>query len=305
MSASAHEGHEAQDLTSTTTLHRREFAPALTKRFRRLKGLIRATVGYEHDALRLKQSTSGSLTAAQPARSFNFSTQAEAQDAFFEWLERAIDEDVVEVMPRRQIRDGQHYTARYIRSAYDRGLDDAADRLQDAGYDVTAEDLENTFRMPIHQEAIQTLYTRSFDELEGITEEMQREVRRTLSEAFRDGWNPRKAASKLNGRVDNIGLTRARVLSRTEISNAYNTASARRYQRLGVEKVIVLTSGPCARCRLIAAGAPYTPQEAEGLIPGETHPNCVCALAPQPRSSLTAAYSAADRFDAVQPRVVA
>ncbi|WP_248908141.1 hypothetical protein [Halocatena marina] len=280
MSSSTYAGNESQDLTKTTTLHRREFAPALTKRFRRLKGLILATIGYEYDALRLKQSEVGSVTAAEPARSFNFSSRAEAEEEFMRWLQQAIDEDVVERLDQAQIRDGQHYTARYIRSAYDRGLDDAARRLQEAGYNVDTEQLQQTFQMPIHEEAVRDLYTRTFNELEGITDDMQEEIRETLSEAFVDGWNPKKAASEINQNVDNIGLTRARTLSRTELSNSYNTASAKRYQRMGIRQVRVLTKNPCLLCTAVAADGPYSVQEAVGLIP--IHPNCVCTIAPLP-----------------------
>lgn len=281
--------NEAQDLTHTTTLHRREFAPAMTKRFRRLKGLIRATVSYEHDALRLSNGTdsssaaptdTASLFAASPAERFEFTNNGEAVDEFMEWLQGAIAEDVLEVVGRDRVRNGEHYTAGYVRSAYQRGLKDAARRLQAAGYDVEESDLQDVFNLPVHQRTIESVYTRTYSELEGITTNMQQGVRRTLSRGLAEGWNPRKAASRLNEEVDDIGITRARTLSRTEISKAYNTASGKRYERHGVEEVDILTSNPCSVCKALAAGGPYPVSEASTLIPDRTHPNCVCTIAP-------------------------
>jgi len=264
--------NEQQDLTRTTTLHRREFAPALTKRFRHLKGLIRATVGYKHDALQ--------LTAAAPREEFEFRTTAEAVDAFQRWLEHAIDEDVVEVIERRGIRNGEHYTARYIRTAYSKGLDDATQRLEDAGIEVADREVSGLFNMPVHERTLQTIYTRTYDNLDWVGNKTQQAIRRELTDALATGANPRKVAGRLNKEVDDIGITRARTLSRTEISNAYNTASATRYQQAGVRQVDILTSDPCPVCKALAAGGPYPIEEAATLIPGRTHPNCVCTIVP-------------------------
>lgn len=264
---------EQQDLTNTTTLHRREFAPALTKRFRRLKGLIRTTAGYENDAFE--------LSAAEPREEFRFEEDEEAVEAFELWLQAAIAQEVLERVPLRRVERGQHYTASFLRSAYLRGLQGAERRLNDAGVEVSDSNIGAMFNMPIHQRTVQTVYTRAYENLEGITEDMQASIRDELSAALSQGWNPRKAATQLNREVDDIGITRARTLSRTEISNAYNTASARRYSQSGaVEKVDILTSDPCPICKALATNGPYPVSEAAGLIPGRTHPRCVCSIAP-------------------------
>ena len=264
--------NEQQDLTQTTTLHRREFAPALTKRFRRLKGLIRETVSYPNDAVE--------LAAAEPREQFQFTEDEDAVSAFEAWLATAIAEDVLERVPLRRVRRGQHYTGPYVRSAYLRGIQGAERRLREAGLQVGDTAVEATFQMPIHQRTIQTIYTRTYSNLEGITDDVQEAVRDELSTALSQGWNPKKAASQLNDEVDDIGITRARTLSRTEISNAYNTASARRYESSSVSEVRILTSDPCPICEALAAADPYPVSEAASLIPGRTHPRCVCTIAP-------------------------
>lgn len=268
--------NEKQDLTKTTTLHRREFAPAMTKRLRFLKGLVRKTVGYEFDALRL--SGRSSATAARPQRQFTFTSNAEAKDEFLSWLNQAINDEVLEVIERTRIRDGEHYTARYVRSAYQRGIEGANQRLKDAGIEIGDVSLDATLRRPIHLKTLETIYTRTYDNLENITEDMQTGIRRQLTEGLEAGWNPRKMASKLTNEVDDIGITRAETLSRTEVSNAYNTASARRYQQSGVDQVQILVSDPCPICQALKANDPYPADEAAGLLPA--HPNCVCSIAP-------------------------
>lgn len=271
---------EKQDLTRTTTLHRREFLPALMSRFNALRGAIRRTAGYENDALQLCQGIVAAAEDVEDAERFQFTTDAQAQDAFMEWLNRQLDQGILERTSRDRVRRGEHWTARYDNAAYQRGLDDAVTRLRANGVDVAEASLEGAFNHPIHQDTLEGIYTRTYDELDGITSDMADSVRRELSTALELGENPEKAARRLTGAVSDMDRTRARRLSRTEISNAYNTASSRRYEQFGVEEVVVLTSSPCSKCADLAAGNPYPVEEAASLVPGRTHPQCVCAIAP-------------------------
>lgn len=289
MSATDQAGHahtnEAQDLTKTTTLHRRRFAPALRSRFRDLKGLVRTTVGYEHDALRLGRTPrrfgEAPVGQAEPARRFEFTTDAEAREAFIAWLQDAVDEGVLETKEIERVRDGRHYTATYVRSAYTKGLDHAGTRLNQAGIDIDEATIQQTFNLPLHQDTVAEIYQRTYRNLEEITDAMETEIRRELAEGMARGENPRKVARRLNDRVDAVGITRAETLSRTEISNAYNRASAKRYQQYGVQQVDILTSDPCPVCQALAADNPYPIDVAATLIPSRTHPRCVCTIAPR------------------------
>ena len=285
MSAHSHEHqhlHAAEklDLTRTTTLHRDDFVPAIMSRFNALRGAIRTTAGYENDALQLRQGIVAAAEDVEDAEQFHFASDAQAQDAFMEWLNRQLEQGVLERTSRDRVRRGEHWTARYDNAAYQRGLDDAVTRLRANGVDVAEARLEGAFNLPIHQETLEGIYTRTYDELDGITSDVADSVRRELSTALELGENPEKAARRLTGAVSDMDRTRARRLSRTEISNAYNTASAKRYERFNVAEVVVLTSGPCPKCATLAADNPYPIEEASTLIPGRTHPNCVCAIAP-------------------------
>lgn len=285
-SSSAFAGNERQDLTNTTHLHREEFAPALVSRFRALMDLIRTTVA-ANNALHLPTNSVGSITAATPREAFPFETDVSLIQAFMAWLRGALDGEVLEAVVITRIQNGEHYTARYIRSAYLRGLENATERLREKGYAVDQAVVDQAFNMPVHQRTLRLLYTRTYENLEGITDDTAAAIREELTQAFAEGLGPQKTAARLNDRVDKIGITRARTLSRTELSNAANTASANRYQRMGVEQVDILTSDPCEVCETLAENGPYPVSEAASLIPGQTHPNCVCSIAPHIDISLT------------------
>lgn len=275
----------ASEPTATVGL-RNDFRTELTVRFRALKSALRETVGYANDALELRQSgDSGQLFAAagdiEPASGFPFTTTAEAQDEFLGWLDEQIERGILEPIDRQRIRDGEHYTARYVRSASRRGVTHADSELNKHGVEVPEQQLEQAFNRAIPEEDLQRLYTRAFDNLETVTQEMRTNVRRELSTAFSQGHNPRKAARAMNERVDNIGIVNAERLARTEILNAHNTAAESRYSQFGVSEVDVLGSNPCSKiCAPIIANNPYPLDDLPHGGP-PFHPNCVGSTAPR------------------------
>lgn len=277
MSTSAH-----QEPTSTKGL-REDFRTTLTVRFRALKSALRATVGYENDALQLREDSSRELGAAaddiEPAQRFTFENRPEAQDEFMAWLDTQIERGIVEPVERTRIRDGEHYTARYIRSAYSRGVDHADAKLNAEGVQVPDEDLQAVFNRGIHEEQLQDVYTRAFDNLETVTSDMQTAVRRELSTGLQQGWNPQKTARALNDRVDKIGITNAERLARTETLHSHNQAALNRYTEHGVQEVDILGHNPCSICEPFVTGGPYP---IDNLPRGGPpfHPNCLGSVAP-------------------------
>ncbi len=286
-------------ITGTKTLHDRGFAPAMAKRFQALKGAIRTTVGYDLDYLRLSQGNSRArsrhltlnrrrphVTAnapddiGPPNRPFTLRNHSQAADEFVDWLAEQLDAGVLESMDREFVYSGQHYTAQYVHEAYEKGVANAGSEMANAGMDVDPPGVSTALQLPVHRDTLEQIYSRTYDNLDGITTDTARAIRRELTQGLAEGRNPRRIASSLNDLVENVGLTRARTLSRTEISNAHNTASARRYARLGVEEVDIVTANPCNRCASLAASNPYPIDEAASLIPGRTHPNCMCAIVP-------------------------
>lgn len=169
------------------------------------------------------------------------------------------------------------------------------------------------FNLPVHESSLRRLYTRTYENLDDITEPTARAIRQELTRGFVEGVNPKEMASRINDRVDAIGLNRARTLARTEIVNAHSLGTLDRYERLGVRMVTIeaewLSAGDenvCPIC-LSLEGRTWTVQEARtGTITLEdgdvrefvpegrsisnftgqfpvrppAHPSCRCAFSP-------------------------
>lgn len=307
MASAAAPLHNSADPTATRTLREREFRPALTNRFRALKGAIRATAGYEGDFFDLRSTavaeasrsdaTRELLAAADdvdPADESDYEAKRErgAVPAFMAWLREQLDQGVLEVATAESVRDGGHYTGRYIRAAAERGFDDAGRRLVRAGVDVEGLDatldeaLDATFDLPVAQRQLRELYTRTYRDLQGITRDVEDAIREELTQGLVEGVTPREMARRLNNRVDAIGITRAERLARTEVIRSYNEEALTRYANAGVETVTAevefLTAGDadvCPLCRSLG-GQEYSIADAQGVIPGETHPQCRCTWIP-------------------------
>jgi len=144
--------------------------------------------------------------------------------------------------------------------------------------------LETVFRKPVHRDKLQLLYTRNFQALEGITDAVDKEVSRVLTQGLAEGVNPREAARRITDRVDKIGKTRATTLARTEIINAHAEGTLDRFERMGVDEVGVKaewqTAGDSRVCPICASleGSTFTIDEARGKLPA--HPRCRCAFLP-------------------------
>lgn len=234
----------------------------------------------DEDALGLRDGlvTDGG-TGTLTAQEFDFPENPELAADFETWLNEKIEGDVLHELPRNQVVAGDHWTAEHIRAASRQGVKHGDRELRRSGFDVEAEPASAVVRAPVHQDMLQSGYLRAYDELDGISSEMATEISRSMSEGLAEGLNPRETASRMNERVD-VGLTRSRRLARTESSRVYNNHSLARFDEFGVAEVDVLTFEPCDLCQAIAAGGPYSLQEARGLVPGSTHPNCVCSLTP-------------------------
>lgn len=308
----AYEGHQDQhphrerrtnanrgDPTQTIGIRESYGSEAYT-RFRSLKGVVRETVS-ENDALRLgdPRRRGGTRPAdqlrvnapiprgranARARDAFRFESRADKEQAFMDWFQGALNRDFLEPVGAEQVKRGGHWSAAYVRAASKRGVKDAQQNLQRAGIEASEEALDAAFNAPVHQDLARSLYQRNFRALQGITDAVDGEVSRILTEGLIEGINPSEMASRMTDRIDKIGITRARTLARTEVVRAYNSHALTRYETLGVESVTAkvewLTAGDqrvCAQCRAMG-GSTYTIDEARGKLP--QHPSCRCAWSP-------------------------
>lgn len=268
-------GAHKYDPTRTTTL-RRQFEQELAGRFRRLAKLIRDEVG-RGDGFGLK---------ANDGR-FDFPRTDQKVAAFMGWLQSQVNAGILEVRTGQAIgRAGnRHWTNVYIQSAYQKGLAQSASWMRAQGAQVAPEWVVAAFTRPFHVDRVALAYTRTFSDLKGITDEMDRQIARVLADGLSQGRGSMDIARDMVDRVEKIGITRARVLARTEVVRSHADASLNAYEEAQAEGVLIEAEFSTARddrvcqeCQDAAERGPYTLEEARGMLP--LHPNCRCAWIP-------------------------
>lgn len=278
------------DPTRTLTL-RRQFSAQMTRRFRALKGLInQAVVAEDVFGLREGPVLLAELSTPGP-KMFEFRRNSEKVDLFMEWLdeqERRGVLEVIDVPGALGLGVEDPWTNKFVQSAYQRGIARARVELLAHGYDVPDLEVEGglsaTFNRPFHVERVGLAYTRTFNELKGITDAMDQQISRVLAEGLAEGRHPREIARAINDRVDKVGLTRARTLARTEVIRAHHSAMVEEYRSWAVEDVVVraewVTAGDSRVCRICAPldGKEFSLDEIGPMIP--RHPNCRCISIP-------------------------
>lgn len=282
------EASASADPTRTKTI-RRQYAQNLRGELGRLNAAIRDGV-QSRDIFGLSRNV-------QDSPVFRFERDDRKVEAFMQWLRSQIDRGLLEII------DYQHNT--YIRSAYSKGLDHATAELQASGVQVSDVQASALINTGVHREALEMLFTRNFENLQGITNEMSMQMSRELADGFAQGLNPTEIARNLTDTVDTIGKRRATVLARTEVIRAHSEATLTRFENQGIEEVTtkaeLLTAGDNRVCPICAAleGRTFTIQEAreetwefdppEGVpdsLGGEhalrppIHPQCRCSLVP-------------------------
>lgn len=300
-------GRDRRDPTGTTAV-RKEYEADLVRRFREIKQLIfEAMVNL--DVLGLSRGSVQKSVQAQmfervfaPAadamitdavakpqpKQFAFGTSDAKVSAFMEWLYQQERAGILEVQQGTTMASAgrSQWQNKYIDTAYRKGMRDAGEEIAKGGRGAkpTAESIRLGFSQPIHADAVGLIYTRSFRELEGITDEMDRRISRVLANGMAEGRGPMDVARDMMDEVEEIGIKRARLLARTEITNAHAEASLNSYEEAEIEGVRVMaeftTAGDdevCPECEELE-GQEFELDEARGMIP--VHPNCRCAFLP-------------------------
>jgi SPP1 gp7 family putative phage head morphogenesis protein len=158
--------------------------------------------------------------------------------------------------------------------AYRAGGMRASQFMGGIGIDIEAA----TFFSPVDRETLNIINQRNFSALKGITDETEKVIRREITDGVARGEGIGKLSVRLRDSVDNIGITRARTMARTETIYAFNTAAKNRYEQYGIRKVEWLTA-PVDACPICAPlnGNTYPINSAPDI---PAHPNCRCVLLP-------------------------
>jgi len=302
--AAAHNVALNYDPTRTITLRRR-WSQDMAGRFIRVRAAVREAV-VDNDVLGLTDSrlpinvVSRNQQLEIPGfKAYDFPRASEKVDAFMSWLREMANKEIMgeaaweagrRTGERRLLRSAdQRWTDVYVRTAYQRGIAHGRRELNKVGIPVPAkdQDIRAAFNQPFHAERVGLLYSRVFTDLRGVTDAMAQQMSRVLAQGLAEGINPRQMARNLSGRVDKIGITRARTIARTETIRAQAEAAINEYEAAGIDqidlKVEWATAGfnVCPICIRLAGRGPYTTREIRGMIPA--HPNCRCAPIPHTR----------------------
>jgi len=268
----------SEDPTGTLTI-REEYAQRLRGAYDRIITAIREAVR-DNDVLGLENEA---LVTAP--RNFSFDTDDRKLEEFERWLDEAQTENVLQIIERDNNR--------FIERAYEKGVRDADSNLRDAGAvsaGLSREEARQVVQMPTHERKLQTIFSRNFQQLRGITQAVDQQVSRELAEGIAAGQNPTEMARSIVDRVDKIGKTRATTLARTETINAHSSATIERYRQQGVEEVGIepevqiqtaTDQKVCEQCADAAGRGPWTLDEFEGSeYQPPLHPNCRCSVIP-------------------------
>lgn len=275
------------DPTRTTRLQI-NLTGAVRQRLTTLRQTLWQTIARD-DAFSLAERPS--TVSAVFNNQFTFSTDAEKLTAFNEWVRKQIDDGVLEASGGNA---SDPWLAQYIGPAHKKGLVRTYGEAMAATGKTTGNDLfdagarvqflETAFGQPEQLAKVRMLATRAFQELNGITDDMARQLNRIMANGMAQGHGPYKVATEISQAIGGISKVRAKRLARTEIVRAHAEGQLDGMEALGIEGVTLevewQTAGDdrvCARCNAMA-GKVYTLAEARGMIP--LHPNCRCAWVP-------------------------
>lgn len=253
-----------------TIMLRRQYERELARRFRELKR-------------RILQALLGQQPIRTNSPSFDFVRDPNRAGAFIKWVQQQSDLTVLRG-PSVASSGMRSWQDVYISSAYQRGLASAAKNLRGQGVEVRDTWIDSAFFQPIHADRAGLIYTRAFTELEGVTQAMATRMSQSIAKGVIEGKGMRQIARELLRDVNNIGLTRARMIARTEVISAHAEASINAYKEAGLSGVKVKAefttaqdNKVCPRCEALE-GRVINIDQASGLIP--VHPNCRCAWLP-------------------------
>ncbi len=285
----------------------REWVKDINRRFRRLRGLIRKTVGYENDALHLRNDAVADFIQAntqlpvvanadsEPTEAYNFPTDEGKTEAFIRDLREWYNNEVLEPIGDIEIRNGEHWTAEYLRNSYVKASNTAVGRLMQEGVSTTVPETEELLTTKTNLRTLQRLYTRTYEDLRDIREDMADIMRENITKAYAQGWNPKKTAKKLTKEVRSLQRTRAEVIAQTETITAAAESTVDRLEENGVGVASHASwlhshdTHVCAYCRKLG-GINFTLEEMRStsvqfrgqiyrLMPA-AHPRGRCSVSP-------------------------
>jgi len=228
--------------------------------------------------------------------SYDFPLDPSLRDEYETYITGLVDEGLLEVKKGPEMAlGGDRWSDSYVSSAYQQGMATAYAR---AGYEaLTGLDLEDwvatQFFSPFHENRVELLFTRAFEQLRGISDTLASQLRATLTQGFIEGKGPKEIAKMLSEKIDTLGYVRAELIARTEVMRAHSEASLDTYAffqeqnvELLVEYLYTNDDRVCPKCVEFGTGPDggrkrMKIEDARGILP--LHPNCRCVWLPVPK----------------------
>ena len=176
-------------------------------------------------------------------------TDSQRLETYMVWLREQEKQGMLELA--RGPTGPEPWSNTYIRSSYQKGLAQGQAKLASKGVDLGGVATEaglalpggasvaGAFQTPFHQDRVQLAYTRTWQGLQGITEQMNARIAKTIAEGIVEGIGPAEMASRLTkrqgesplGHTQVIGRNRFQLIARTETVQVLNEASTFEYTR--------------------------------------------------------------------------
>ena len=226
-----------------------------------------------------------------------FTMSAERQRTYMRFVEDEIQRLLLAT------EQAPNWQAQYQLDSYTRGLERTRAALVAQGADLvptveeqlTAAGLKpftatpslggGSTAAPIHQDALEFLYTRSYESLENWTDKLATETRQILFDGVTEGQGIDEVVRRMVDRID-VSRSRARVIASTEINQAYGRSAineaTRASEEIGKPVNLRWLSVMDGRVRHLHAkwhGVIMTPKKAsenKNISPWQ----CRCAFAP-------------------------
>jgi hypothetical protein len=169
----------------------------MSKRFIVLKRDVKKSI-VDNDAFGFR--TQPTINEPISPNQFRFVRDPEKVVLFLQWLQKQIDKGILDLYYGIQVGEAveQQWTNLYVRAAYEKGIERARIELVNAGYALSEAALAGALiSPPIHIDRIGLLYTRVFNGLKGITDEMSKQISTILAEGMSRGEGPLEIARRI------------------------------------------------------------------------------------------------------------
>lgn len=262
----------APDPTESETL-RGEWKRDFSKRERRIKGDMRATV-IKNDAFRLKErrpddgrtqdelppalsdylrpnprlrdrlQNDAHITDTRPhdLRAVEDSARLDQLDA---WLEFVFNRRLVEPMAIEKVRNGEHYTAEYLKRAYMKGDRLALRDLKRAGFDVETVAPTDLLFDDKRDPVIHEVYTAVYRDLKYLAGDMRRKINRRAEEALSGTTTLTDFYEAIRDPLAGDGSNRLGQIVDVRVVETVNKATMRRFRETsGLDSLTLQVEGP-------------------------------------------------------------